>query len=260
MSIVTEITRLQTAKSSIKDAIEAKGVSIPSTAKLDAYNTYISQIPTGQPPVMQAKTATPTTATQTITPDTGYDGLSSVEVSAVTSAIDSNIVAGNIKKDVSILGVTGTFEGSGGGISGWDVVFETDVNLSATSTTATKIADISIPTTISAKAWFVIEIVDNDQTHEGDTKKFLRSTSLLYASSPTVNGAARINGAYMFWTGSSYYCSSGAYGLYSNALYDVNYTGHNPRIEITARCNANYFASINGNYHIRVLRSNVFNV
>lgn len=33
----------------------------------------------------------------------------------VTAAIDSNIVAGNIKKDVEILGVTGTYEGSGGG-------------------------------------------------------------------------------------------------------------------------------------------------
>lgn len=32
----------------------------------------------------------------------------------VTSSIDSNIQAGNIKKDVTILGVTGTYEGSGG--------------------------------------------------------------------------------------------------------------------------------------------------
>lgn len=32
----------------------------------------------------------------------------------VTASIDSNIVAGNIKKDVTILGVTGTYEGSGG--------------------------------------------------------------------------------------------------------------------------------------------------
>lgn len=31
----------------------------------------------------------------------------------VTAAIDSNIVAGNIKKDVTILGVTGTYEGGG---------------------------------------------------------------------------------------------------------------------------------------------------
>lgn len=30
----------------------------------------------------------------------------------VTSSIDSNIQAGNIKKDVTILGITGTYEGS----------------------------------------------------------------------------------------------------------------------------------------------------
>ena len=38
-------------------------------------------------------------------------------VNAVTSAIDNNIQAGNIKKDVSILGVTGTLES---GSSGFD--------------------------------------------------------------------------------------------------------------------------------------------
>lgn len=65
---------------------------------------------------LQAKTATPTTSSQTIVADSGYDGLSEVQVDAVTSAIDSNITAGNIKKDVTILGVTGTLE-SGGGTS-----------------------------------------------------------------------------------------------------------------------------------------------
>lgn len=59
---------------------------------------------------LQAKTATPTTSSQTIVADSGYDGLSEVQVEAVTSSIDSNITAGNIKKDVTILGVTGTLE------------------------------------------------------------------------------------------------------------------------------------------------------
>lgn len=37
----------------------------------------------------------------------------------VTASVDSNITAGNIKKDVTILGVTGTYEGSGGGGGGF---------------------------------------------------------------------------------------------------------------------------------------------
>lgn len=60
----------------------------------------------------QTKTATPATTTVEVTPDTGYSGLSKVTVAAVTAAIDTNIVAENIKKDVVILGVTGTYEGS----------------------------------------------------------------------------------------------------------------------------------------------------
>lgn len=54
---------------------------------------------------------TPSTSAQTITATGGVDGYSPVNVSAVTSSIDANIVAGNIKKDVTILGVTGSFEG-----------------------------------------------------------------------------------------------------------------------------------------------------
>ena len=54
---------------------------------------------------------TPTTSAQTITPTAPNNGFTEVSVSAVTSAIDANIQAGNIKKDVTILGVTGSFEG-----------------------------------------------------------------------------------------------------------------------------------------------------
>jgi len=60
---------------------------------------------------LQDKTVTPTTESQEVLADEGYDGLATVTVEAVTSAIDANIVAGNIKKDITILGVTGTYEG-----------------------------------------------------------------------------------------------------------------------------------------------------
>lgn len=47
MSIASEITRLQNAKSSIKTSIENKGVTVPSTTKLDGYAALIDTIPTG---------------------------------------------------------------------------------------------------------------------------------------------------------------------------------------------------------------------
>ena len=64
-----------------------------------------------EPYVLDSKTVDPSTNNITVT--SSKDGLSSVTVNPVTSSIDSNIQAGNIKKDVTILGVTGTYEGGG---------------------------------------------------------------------------------------------------------------------------------------------------
>lgn len=47
MSIATEISRIQSAKADIKTAIEAKGVTVPSSATIDTYDDYISQISGG---------------------------------------------------------------------------------------------------------------------------------------------------------------------------------------------------------------------
>lgn len=62
-------------------------------------------------PNNQTKIVDPKTYAQDIHADTGYDGLSNVHVNAVTSSIDEDIKADNIRKDVNILGVTGTYEG-----------------------------------------------------------------------------------------------------------------------------------------------------
>ena len=60
--------------------------------------------------VVQTLNITPTTSAQTFNAPSGIDGYNPVNVSAVTSSIDANITAGNIKYGVSILGVTGTAE------------------------------------------------------------------------------------------------------------------------------------------------------
>lgn len=56
---------------------------------------------------LQEKEVNPTTEKQEIIADKEYSALSKVMINAVTRDIDSNIQSYNIKKDVSILGVTG---------------------------------------------------------------------------------------------------------------------------------------------------------
>ena len=65
-------------------------------------------------PNNENRTVNPSTSSQSLTVNSGYSGNGTITVNPVTSAIDSNITAGNIKKNISILGVTGTYEGSGG--------------------------------------------------------------------------------------------------------------------------------------------------
>ena len=94
-----------------EEKIQAAGTSnievTPTSGK------YLTKV-TVQPTPTETKTVIPTTAAQTITPTSGKY-LSKITVEAVTSSIDSNIVAENIKKDVTILGVTGTLESGSNG-------------------------------------------------------------------------------------------------------------------------------------------------
>lgn len=62
---------------------------------------------------LQTKEIQPKVTDQTVKPDAGNAGFSSVTVKAVTSSIDANIVPENIKAGVTILGVTGTLEVTG---------------------------------------------------------------------------------------------------------------------------------------------------
>lgn len=132
-----------------------------------AYSPVTVNVP-DIPPVLQDKTATPTTGQQVVEADDGYDGLNKVTVEAIQTekkiatengsvvptqgkflskvvvavpepsgkfeitdtqekdvsqyasaqVVDNNLIAANIKKDVTILGVTGTHEG--GSIKGGD--------------------------------------------------------------------------------------------------------------------------------------------
>jgi len=110
----------------------------------------------GSSGVIDSLNVTPTTSAQTITASGGVDGYSPINVSAVTNSIDSNIVAENIKDGVTILGVTGNYQGcdtiylpneSGATINAGDkVLFTLGTNDSAGAETFTTVYKSSLPT------------------------------------------------------------------------------------------------------------------
>ena len=97
---------------------------------------------------LQDKTITPTLEEQVVTADDGYDGLGTVTVEAVTASIDENIVAENIKKDVEILGVTGSYEGSGGG--GNATLETTDTEFNYTDNYLSLLTSVEIPNGVTS--------------------------------------------------------------------------------------------------------------
>lgn len=134
----------------IKGDSNLTAANIKSGVKIfNVTGTYAGSSSGGSTPSLQTKTVTPSESAQTVSPDSGYDGLSSVTVNAVSKTYvgsgvtkkaaatytpktsdqsiaasqylsgaqtikgDANLVAGNIKSGVSIFGVTGTYAGSG---------------------------------------------------------------------------------------------------------------------------------------------------
>ena len=114
MSIASEISRLQTAKADLKTAIEGKGVTVSSSAKLDAYADLVDAIQQGSTPVLETVTKTYTATenqqTETITAGQGYDAIEEVDVTV--NAIPSNYVGSGITRrdstDLTASGATVT--------------------------------------------------------------------------------------------------------------------------------------------------------
>ena len=119
MSIATAITNAQNKVAAAYSKCNEKGATMPATQDLSHLANCINSIQTGSSMNLQTLSVTPSTSSQHIVPSSPVDGYNEVNVSAVDSSIDANIVASNIKDGVSILGVLGTLTGSGISLSGY---------------------------------------------------------------------------------------------------------------------------------------------
>ena len=86
-------------------AVSAGGIVTATVLQAEGYVSAGTKSATKQLTTQAAKTVTPTTSDQTAVASNRYT------TGAVKVKGDANLVAGNIKKGVSIFGVTGTFEG-----------------------------------------------------------------------------------------------------------------------------------------------------
>lgn len=98
-NLINKMNIINTSVSSMKNNL--------NLSQATNINTLTSKI---KLPSLQSKTANLSkTSTQIISFDANYDGLSSVTVPKVTAAIDNYIKPENIKRNVEILGVLGTY-------------------------------------------------------------------------------------------------------------------------------------------------------
>lgn len=231
----------------------------------------------------KTKTYTPTESqqTETISPSTGYDGISSVGItvgaisptyvgsgvtqrtssdlsastltvtapagyyasSASTTLTDANLLATNIKKNTTIFGVTGSYEGAG-----WTKIGSTtELAVNTTSTSASSAGTIALGSTYYTKDYIIyVRVRDKSGKQNGyfyGTDTYFMNFYKANGATTTLSTVAQICYRY---NNSALAATAGGYGVYG---YSINSSG---TLTIRKRYNSSYSLTVNSTYLIDV--------
>ena len=228
------ITASVSASQNVTPTISAGWVSSGAAGAISVGGSNTSQLTT-----KAAATYTPTTSDQTIASGQYLTGAQTIQG-------DANLLAGNIKKDVSIFGVTGTLEGSS-----YTLLATQDFTVSTTSTTAYQVGTIDLGASAFTDASIIyVRVRDKAGRRSG---YFIGSDAYFYnyraANGSTSSLSVRmcITHRLSDSTYTSYATSSNTgYGVYASAL-DAD-----GKLSITRRYSSTYSLTINGTYEVKV--------
>ena len=201
----------------------------------------------------QSKTATPTTSAQTIQPDSGYDGLSSVTVDAIPSQYVVPSGTKSITANATGIDVAqyATVDVAVPSVGSWELITsQTLTGVSTTSTSAASAGTIALGSAAYTKDDIIwVHVRDTAGKRAG----YFYGSDAIFVNANKANGSTSTFTApgvttIRYSTSSQFASYTGAYGVWG---YSITSGGS---LTVRKRYNSSYSLTVNGDYKVDVYK------